>query len=202
MKNIHGETDNNRMTRLTETFSLTLKREPKERQNKSQQKIFDCSECGKLFNVNEELKIHNSEHHTSKLPSQSEVETKEGEDNLDMYSDDESEEYDDLAFYDMEYTPKTPSGEEISGISFKGDSEEFQLAHKAIESIMTKPRNTYNFEGIQVFVKSVPKANCITLEITTTNGENDCVGLKFYKPKKKAMLRSELPNKEGRNLNL
>ena len=46
---------------------------------------------------------------------------------------------------------------------------------------MTEPRNT---QGNQVFVKSVPKSSCITLELTTTNGEKGCAGLKFYKPKK------------------
>ena len=101
-----------------------------------------------------------------------------------MNSDDDSEEYDDLAFYDIELTPKIPNGEEISGMSFKGDSEEFQVAHQAIDSMLTKPRSTYNFEGTEVFVKSVPKAGRITLEITTTNGENGCVGLQFHKPKK------------------
>ena len=156
----HKETDSMRIERLTSMIDGVVNNSSEIKDcREAPGKLFDCSECGKLFNGNEELKIHNSEHHTSKLPSQSEVETKEGEDNLDMYSDDESEEYDDLAFYYMEYTPKIPSGEEISGISFKGDSEEFQLAQKAIESIMTKPRNTYNFEGIQVFVKSVPKAS-------------------------------------------
>ena len=50
--------------------------------------------------------------------------------------------------------------------------------------MMTKPRNTYNFQGNQVFVKSVPKASCITLEITTTNGEKGCAGLNFTNLKK------------------
>ena len=111
------------------------------------------------------------------------MESKDDEDILEVSSDDESE-YDDLAFYDIEYTPKIATEEDTSGISFKGESEEFRIAHKAIETMMTKQRNTYNVEGNQVFVKSVPKASRITLEVTTTQGDKGCVGLLFYKPKK------------------
>ena len=74
MKDVRRETDNNRITRLTETFTPALKREPKESENKFHLKIFDCSECGKLFDESEELKIHNNEHHASKLLSLNEFE--------------------------------------------------------------------------------------------------------------------------------
>ena len=197
MKNFHEETDHNRLDRLTETFTLALKSEPKKMENGVQNKILDCSQCGKIFGTIDEFDTHNRKHHTPNLFSTNTVEPKEGEDNQDIYSDDESEEYDDLAFYDTEYTPKASTGEETSGISFKGESEEFQLAHKAIEKMMTKPRITYNVEGNQIFVKSVPKAGRISLQITTTNGEKGCVGLQFHKPKKgKVSFRISKPSGE------
>ena len=44
-KNVHLQTDNDRITRLTATFSSIFKPEPMiEKSN-----IFDCSECGVIF---------------------------------------------------------------------------------------------------------------------------------------------------------
>ena len=93
----------------------------------------DCSECGLLFETNDTLIVHNKEYHTWKLFNVEVEEPKGDEEAFIIESDEESEEFYDLAFYDIEYTPKVSTEEEISGISFKGESEEFQLAHKTIE---------------------------------------------------------------------
>ena len=69
MKNVHGETDHNRISRLTQTFTSESKRESEKGENFVQHKIPDCSECGIVFGTSDEMKTHNVKHHTSKLPS-------------------------------------------------------------------------------------------------------------------------------------
>ena len=119
-------------------------------------------------------KNHNEEIHQCKI-----VQNKVVMDDSD--SEEETEEYDDLAFYDIEYTPKEPSQEEKVGVSFKGDTEEFEFAHKALENMMSKLKVTHNVEGIEVSVKT---AGRITVEVITMNGEKGCAGLQFHNPKK------------------
>ena len=79
---------------------------------------------------------------------------------------------------------RNPHRKKKTGVSFKGDTEEFESAHKALENMMNKARTTYNVEGKNVLVKSVPKASRITIEITNKNGQKGCVGLQFHNPKK------------------
>ena len=60
LKNIHSESDHSKIERLTETIKTTL-----EHEKLVNQKIFDCSECGKIFPTNDEQRSHIEKLHTS-----------------------------------------------------------------------------------------------------------------------------------------
>ena len=186
MKKVHLESDHNRIDRLFNTF------EPMQIKGSGNFSSFDCTECGILFSSIEDQRSHNEKQHKVKCSI-----VKSEEILVDSGSDSEQEDYDDLAYYDIEFTPKEPSQEEKTGVSFKGDSEEFESAHKVLENMMNKARTSYDVEGNKVLVKSVPKASRITIEITTVNGEKGCVGLQFHNPKKgKKSFRLTKPKRE------
>ena len=59
MKNNHNDSDNDRITRLTETVQKYLNSEVP-----TKLPIFDCSECGVIFKTSNEQNDHNKTHHT------------------------------------------------------------------------------------------------------------------------------------------
>ena len=74
-----------------------------------------------VWNLWWNLKKHNGENHPSKLPDSSLVHSRDDEEIVKHFSDDESE-YNNLAFYYVEYTPKVSNEQDTSGISFKRES--------------------------------------------------------------------------------
>ena len=177
MAKIHQESDHCMLLRLTKTFESVRDKESMKVNSVQKLKDFSYVECGEFFKTLEMQKNHNEKIHKCKIIQNKVI-------GVDSDSEEETEEYDDLAFYDIEYTPKEPSQDEKVGVSFKGDTEEFEFAHKALENMMSKSKVTYNVEGIEVSVKTVPKAGRITVEVITMNGDKGCVGLQFHNPKK------------------
>ena len=73
MKTIHFESDNDRITRLTETFSLVIKQEPKKCTIK-ESKILDCSECGVILKNWKEMEDHIENYHKVKKEAETKPE--------------------------------------------------------------------------------------------------------------------------------
>ena len=130
-----------------------------------------CKECYKFFDRRTQKTEHIQLQHESKSDLQSKVSLSD--------SKNKSEDYDDLAFYNIEYTTKPGYLEEITGISFKGGSEDFEFSYKGIGKMMNTVRNRYNLLGTGLFLKSVPKAGRILVEVTTLSGEKGCAGIRF-----------------------
>ena len=66
MKNAHGESDSTRIARLEKSVKIAIQ---KESMGKVSQNIcsYDCTECGILFNTQEQQKCHNDKYHTSEV---------------------------------------------------------------------------------------------------------------------------------------
>ena len=69
MKNVHGESDHMRIKMVENMFSSTSNQESSLEIVKIYHKSvdFSCTECGIMFDTNEQQKTHNKEHHSSKL---------------------------------------------------------------------------------------------------------------------------------------
>ena len=61
MKNNHNETDSMRLERLERSYKTGSKKVTTN--EKSEEKIFDCSECGLLFHTEGQINIHNTNKH-------------------------------------------------------------------------------------------------------------------------------------------
>ena len=60
MKNVHQETDSERIDRVADTVKLALKQELIKSNTKPNKPSFDCTECGIIFKDNHNQKIHAS----------------------------------------------------------------------------------------------------------------------------------------------
>ena len=74
MKNIHLESDHERLDRVTDTVKSSLNEESlqrstskKEQDSHVKSQIFDCSEFGKIFPTREDMNIHNKKFHDEKV---------------------------------------------------------------------------------------------------------------------------------------
>ena len=59
MKNVHQETDSERICRVTDTVKSALKQERIKSDNKINKPSFDCTECGLIFENTQEQNSHN-----------------------------------------------------------------------------------------------------------------------------------------------
>ena len=66
MKRVHGETENMRLDRITNTVQKVLHPEPVE------DKSLDCTECGCIFLTREEQEHHNKQTHNQKVKNSKE----------------------------------------------------------------------------------------------------------------------------------
>ena len=103
MTNRHQETDHDRILRLSLTVKSQQKSEPNKEINKELNKLFCCSDsdCGLIFQSYEEQKSHNGKNHQLNKLSRENEEISD-----DSESEEELLEYDDLTYFDVEYTPK------------------------------------------------------------------------------------------------
>ena len=83
MRNVHQESDNDRMIRVTEVVKSVVQQESMHVNNVRQMNIFDCSECGLLFQTREEQNSHNQKDHASELICEVNVESKVKENLID-----------------------------------------------------------------------------------------------------------------------
>ena len=67
MLNVHQESPHDRITRVTDTVKNALYQESIKRNTDKNVKSFDCTECGELFENNQEQTIHNQKVHASGL---------------------------------------------------------------------------------------------------------------------------------------
>ena len=104
MKNVHQESEHERIHRVTETVKSALAQES----TKVHIKSYDCSECGFIFATSDEQNNHNQKEHASGLVPEIFGETKSEEkivdltDSEDSSSDDYSEDKEDINI-DYEY---------------------------------------------------------------------------------------------------
>ena len=63
LKNIHQESDSDRIDRLTDTFKSALVEESIKSASVKNMISYSCTECGLLFENGEQLNCHNQEHH-------------------------------------------------------------------------------------------------------------------------------------------
>ena len=67
MKNVHQETDSERIERVTDAVKSSLKQELIKSDNKINKPSFDCTECGLIFENTQEQNSHNQKIHASGL---------------------------------------------------------------------------------------------------------------------------------------
>ena len=67
MKNLHQESDSDRLERSTDTFKSTLIQESKKTNRGQDLKSYSCTECDLLFVTVGELNSHNEKHHEGGL---------------------------------------------------------------------------------------------------------------------------------------
>ena len=67
MKNVHQETDHERIARVTATVKSSLNQESIKRNTEQNKPSLDCSECGEIFKTNQEQRSHNQKVHASGL---------------------------------------------------------------------------------------------------------------------------------------
>ena len=131
MQNAHSETCNNKLERMEELL-ISVSKESPTTIIKEATKSLDCSECGLVFPTVEVQVQHMNEKHVRKSPKMGDFQCEECNKFFDTRkhmtehiqhlheskitskcevslsgSEDESEDYDDLAHYDIEYTPKS-----------------------------------------------------------------------------------------------
>ena len=67
MKNVHQETEYERIDRVTQTVKMFAQQESDEGVIIANRKSFDCSECGTIFESNKEQNGHNQKYHACGL---------------------------------------------------------------------------------------------------------------------------------------
>ena len=83
-------------------------------------------------------------------------------------------------FYDWVIVPKNSSAENKTGITFKGDTEEYISANKNIFEMFNKKGAIYNVNGNEITILDNVKNKPIKVDITPEKGISGKVNLKMY----------------------
>ena len=155
MKNVHLETDNDRITRLTATFSSIFKPEPMisiiEKSN-----IFDCSECGVIFKNFKDMEDHiNNAHKVTEAVTKTKDSKEAFKFQFDEGETDSSSDEDEITtqnFVEHKWGDNLP--EEPTGINFKAKTNIFKQAVAKVKTVFRKgSKNVRN--GITATVTNV-----------------------------------------------
>ena len=187
MRNVHWETESMRLDRydklLLSESGITVGKP-------SYKQIFDCFECGIIFNTEGQYKEHNEKVHLVGVtgPALELNEHKKIDNDIFMVNSKQEqeksvEEIDD-ATYILDYLPENAIEDKKMYTKIHDDSEEFAKALKKIESLIRKD-SVYNFEGFEVKVEEDLRAGKpAKIEVNTENIKG-LASIRFYVSKKK-----------------
>ena len=187
MKNIHQESDHERIYRVTETVKSALAQESLN----GNEKVYDCSECGLIFNTSDEQNNHNQKDHASGLIPEIIRDTKSEEKVIDLtdseysssdnYSDDEEEINIDYEYFEDSET-------------FKGHKPLFKQSVIALKKLISDKGEHKIINKHKMVVRDVRggKYDGIEAEIEVSKGEEKGVAtIKIWGPSKAAKAKKK-----------
>ena len=102
------------------------------------------------------------------------------EDDDDEGLDECKEEQMDHDFYDWTLVPKTYPIEKKSGVTFKGDTEEYLGAHKKVTEMLNKKGMKYLINGVELRILDNAKNKPIKIDVKFQKGASGKVNVKIY----------------------
>ena len=210
MKNKHCETDSERVTRLENLFkNPVLEKLPSIVQVNC--KIYDCSQCGKIYKTKEQFMAHGC---TTNEMNNKELKCKVCDNNITSSEDmnqhmlnmhpsvvhdiiviedlnEDEDKHEDTKLpencfdieYETEVQPKGVEKEKRQRIKFFSNSEDFTEGINKMKELITKG-SIYNVDGCEIKVKEDIKEGKITKIEVRTEELNGTTGIKFCSSKK------------------
>ena len=192
MKNIHEESELDRIERTTETVKLILEKESMNVNNDLKTKSFDCTECGLLFKTSDDQNRHNQKDHASGLIPEIVV-VKNYENNLidltesELSSSGDDSEDEDKINIEYEYTEDSET--------YKGKKPLFVQSVLALKQLAKMKDEIKIINNHTIVVRDFKKVKFggLEAEVEISKGENKGVAtLKIWGPSKSAKARKKI----------
>ena len=92
----------------------------------------------------------------------------------------EEEENEGFENYELGLIPKMASDESKTGITFKGNDEEYLTAHKKLLDMIKKKGERFVINGVEIGIIDTPKNKPVSVEIKPKYGLTGKANLKIY----------------------
>ena len=181
MKNVHQESDSQRIERLQLTIGSAL-----EKNLKGNLHSLDCTECGIMFTTSQEKEDHEMNHHTngicpSENPIKSTMKQSENNSTKTLWCEDETKLYKVTTFPNSDGEP--------FGLTIKGKGKHLEAHNKVMDTINRLPKDkATTFGNIKLTVndkvKTTSLLNAKVTVLTPDNVEGQAE-IKIHKPSEK-----------------
>ena len=187
MRNVHHESENDRLVRVTEFVKSLVRQDSTNVDNVGVMNIFDCSECGLLFQTREEQNSHNQKDHASELICEVLEKNKEEENLIDNKESEDSSSEEDFEEEEDNINIEYQYNEE--GETFKGNKPLFVQSVIALKRLINEKSEPKIINKHTMVVKDVRvvKYEGIEAEVEVSKGaEKGVATLKIWGPSRAA----------------
>ena len=172
MRNVHHESDSDRIVRVTELVKSVVRQDSTNVDNVGVMNIFDCSECGLWFQTREEQNSHNQKDHASELICEVIEENKVEENLIDntesenSSSEEDSEEEEENINIEYQYNEESET--------FKGNKPLFVQSVITLKRLIKEKSEAKIINKHQMVVKYVRviKYEGLEAEVEVSNPKN------------------------------